>query len=196
MRYTASITSASLRLRESRIVAGLLLKGVSPREWQTAITEQNVLKLRSPKTAQKVSELLRSRLEPMGEGLWIMVRDGGRELATQAAFAAAVKTNRILGDFMDIAMREQRALFATKIERHVWNGYIAGCRGRDPEMPLWSDATVDRLRSSVYSMLAEAGYLKDTRTLILQNVFLDRRLATYLGERREKYVLRCMEVTE
>ena len=43
MRYTATITSASLRLRESRIVADLLLQRVSAGEWNEAVIEQNVL---------------------------------------------------------------------------------------------------------------------------------------------------------
>ncbi len=63
-------------------------------------------------------------------------------------------------------------------------------------MPLWTDATVARLRSAVFSMLAEADYLKDTRSLLLQNVFIDAQLAAYLRDRGETYVLRCMEVTE
>ena len=78
----------------------------------------------------------------------------------------------------------------------MWNEYIAGCRGRDPDMPHWSDSTVARLRSAVFSMLAEAGYLKDTRSLLLQNVFVDAQLAAYLRDRGETYVLRCMEVAE
>ena len=40
-----------------------------------------------------------------------MLRDGGRAQATQAALAGAVKHSRLLGDFMDITMREQRVLF-------------------------------------------------------------------------------------
>ena len=132
----------------------------------------------------------------MGPGLWEMVRGGSRDLATQAAFAAAVKNSRILGDFMDITLREQRALFATHLEPRLWLDYIAGCRGRDPEMPDWSDETVARLRSAVFAMLAEAGYLSDTKTLRLQNVFVDARLTTYLEERGEAYALRCLRVAE
>lgn len=125
-----------------------------------------------------------------------MVRDGGTELATQAAFAGAVKQSRLLGDFMDIEMREQRTLFARKLELHMWSDYIAGCRGRDPDMPFWSDTTIAKLRSIVFSMLAEAAYLKDTRSLQLQNVFVDPQLSSYLQDRSERYVLRCMELTE
>ena len=45
-------------------------------------------------------------------------------------------------------------------------------------------------------MLAEAGYLKDTRSLLLQNVFVDNELAYYLRQRGERYILRCLEVME
>ena len=196
MIYTATITSASLRLRESRIIADLLLQAVSDEAWKEAIVGQNVLQMGSVTSIKRISRLLRARLEPLGKGLWKMVRDGGREQAIQATFAGTVKNSRLLGDFMDITMREQRTLFAKKLEYQMWNEYIAGCRGRDPDMPHWSDATVARLRSAVFCMLTEADYLKDTRSLLLQNVFVDASLAAYLRDRGETYVLRCMEVTE
>ncbi len=195
MIYTATITSASLRLRESRILAGYLIEDLDRDEWNHRLFQENALQMKSPESVKRIVRLLRARLEPMGEGLWQMVQDGGKELATQASFAAAVHNSRLLGDFMDIAIREQRALFAKKLEYRMWSDYIEGCRGRDPDMPHWSDATLARLRSAVFSMLSEVGYLKDTRSLLLQNVFVEEQLAAYLRDRGEHYVLRCMEVT-
>ena len=196
MTYTATITCASLRLRESRIIAGLLLSGVSDADWKQAILEQNVLQMGSFESIKRISRLLRARLEPLGADIWLLLRDGGREQATQAALAAAIKNSRLLGDFMDLTIRDQRALFAKKLEYHMWNDYIAGCRGRDPEMPDWRDSTLARLRSAVFSMLSEAGYLQDTRSLLLQNVFVDSQLAAILRQQDETYVLRCLEVAE
>ncbi len=196
MIYTATITSTPLRLRESRIVADLLLAGVTNQAWKAAILKQNVLQMGSLKTARRSARLLRTRLEPLGAGLWKMVRDGERVQATQAALAGAVRNSRILGDFMDIVLREQRTLFATRLETPMWNEFIADCRGRDPDMPHWTDATVARLRSAVFCILTEAGYLQDTRRLLMQNVFVDAQLAAYLRDRGETYVLRCMEVME
>lgn len=196
MIYKATISSTSLRVRESRIIADLLLQGLSDQEWTAAVVDQNVLQLGKSVTIIRSSRIIRARLAPLGEGLWRMVRDGGRELATQATFAGAVKHSRLLGDFMDITMREQRTLFTKKLENRMWTEYIEGCRGRDPDMPHWSDGTINKLRSVVFSMLAEADYLKDTRSLMLQNIFVDSQLSAYLRERGEKYVLRCMEVTE
>jgi hypothetical protein len=194
--YAASITSGALRLRESRLVADLLLHGVKGDAWREEIVERNLLQIDSAGTRARIASLLRTRLNPLGEGLWTIVRDGGLEQATQAVFAGAIKDSRLLGDFMDIAIREQRTLFAKKLEHHMWNDYIAGCRGRDPDMPHWSDSTMARLRSAVFSMLSEAGYLESTRSLQLQNVFVDEQLSSYLRDRNEAYVVRCMEVME
>jgi hypothetical protein len=196
MIYTTTITAASLHLRESRIIADLLMQGISDAAWNEAIFRMNVLQMDSPESIRIVARLLRARIEPFGGGLWQMIRDGDREQATQAAFAGAIKDSRLLGDFMDITLREQRALFTKKLEHHVWTGYIEGCRGRDPEMPHWSDSTIARLRSSVFSMLAEAGYLESTRSLLLQNVFVDAKLAHLLDDLGESYVLRCLQVAE
>jgi hypothetical protein len=193
--YAATISSTSLRLRESRIVADLLLRGVSGAAWREAIVEQNVLQVASAIAVTRSSNILRARLQSLGKGVWEMVRDGNRELATQATFAGAVKHSRLLGDFMDLTMREQRRLFAKNLEPRMWTDYIEGCRGRDPEMPIWSESTVNQLRTVIFSMLADATYIKDTRSLILQNVFVVPELVQYLRDKNETYVLRCMEVT-
>jgi hypothetical protein len=194
--YTATISSTPLRLRESRIVADLLLQGVSDKGWTEAIVEKNALQVGSTIGVIRSSNILRARLEPLGAGLWKLVRDGARQLATQAALCGAIKHSRLLGDFMDIAMREQRALFRASLSKRVWTDYLDGCRGRDPDMPHWSDTTVAKLRSVVFHMLAETDYLKDTRSLLLQTVFVDEQLADYLADRGESYVLRCMRVME
>jgi len=196
MIYKATISSTALRVRESRIVADLLLQGLSEAAWKDAIVGQNVLQVDSAVAVTRSANILRARLKPLGEGLWKMVRDGGLILATQATLAGAIRHSRLLGDFMDITVRDQLAVFSKKLERRMWSEYLEGCRGRDPDMPHWSDATIAKLRSVVFSMLAEAEYLKDTRSLLLQTVFVDGELAAYLRDRSASYVLRCMEVTE
>ncbi len=196
MIYAATITNATLRVSETRIVADLLLKELTKSEWRSAILDDNVLQLRNQTTSRNISALLRARIEPLGKDLWTMIRDGDRDLATQATFAGAIKHSRLLGDFMDLTIREQRTLFAKHLSKQLWGEYIEGCRGRDPEMPHWSESTVAKLRSTVISMLVEAGYLSDTRALTFQNVFVIPELRSYLKQNGERYVLRCMEVME
>ena len=196
MRYTSTLIAATLRLREARLVADLLRQGVTDHAWRTAVYDDNILQTGSRATAKNLSRALRHRLEPLGPPLWAMVSDGDRTQATQALLAGTIRTSALLGDFMDIALREQRVLFAPTLEVRVWSEYIEGCRGRDPDMRQWSQTTLDRLRSVVFSMLAEAGYLGDTQRRGIQPVFVDDAVRNLLEVEGERYVLRCMEVME
>jgi hypothetical protein len=195
MRYSADITAGSLKVPESRIVAGLLLEGPSGRDWKDAIVQENVLQARSPATAVRLARLIRLRLETMDADLWKLVRDGTATVAAHATLAAAVKHSPLLGDFLDLVVRDQLRMFKPTLSPATWEGYLDGCRGRDSDMPLWSESTRRRLRSSVFQALAQAGYLADTRTLTLRPVHVARQVLGYLSDRNEAYVLRCLQVS-
>lgn len=196
MIYTSTIASGSLRLRETRIVAGLLLQEVSGDDWSQAIREDNIFQLGLPSSNWQLANLIRRRLVGFGPELWEMIRDGDPSLASQAAMAGAIRDSRLLGDFMDLVIREQRATFATHLSPLLWNDFVQSCRMRDPQMPEWGEATVRRLRSAVFRILEEGGFIEDTRRLRLQGVFIDASLSDYLRQVDAKYVLRCLEVME
>src|SRR5439155_19950101 len=101
-RYGAEITAGGLKLRESRIVAGLLLTGVDRDTWVAAIRDKNVLKARSAVTAMRLGRLVRQRLETMDADLWKLVRDGSKTVATHAVLAATIKYSPLVGDFLDL----------------------------------------------------------------------------------------------
>ena len=91
-------------------------------------------------------------------------------------------------------MREQYKCYAAALSTKLWEDYIVDCRGRDPDMPRWRDSTIDRLRSSVFQILAQAGYVENTRTLKLQTVHMASQVIDYLTDHHEHYVLRCIQV--
>jgi hypothetical protein len=194
MRYRADITAGSLKVAESRIIADLLVQGVNEQQWKDAILKQNVLQARHPATAVRLARLIRSRLELMDAELWQLVRDGTRTVASQALLAAAIKHSPLLGDFLDSVVREQYRLFQPTLSKQLWEEYLDECRARDPDMPQWNDSTTRRLRSSVFQMLAQAGFLESTKTLKLQPVHIAPQVLRYLHERNEAYVLRCLQV--
>ncbi len=193
-RYHATITSGSLKVSESRLIAELLLRGVDAHEWSVAIRDENILQSRSPETAKRLSNLLRARLELMEPELWQFIRDGSTLLATHACFAAAVKHSPLLGDFLDLVVREQVQLFEPVLTKALWEHYVEDCRNRDPDMVQWSESTTVRLRSTVFQILAQAGYIESTRTLKLQTVHIAQEVLQYLVDHDEHYVLRCLQI--
>ena len=105
--YKANLTAGALLVPETRKIADLMLRNVSAQEWKVAIEQKNILQMLNMASSKRISVYIRSRLELMTPELWQMVRDGDAILATQATFAATIKHCRILGDYLDLVVREQ-----------------------------------------------------------------------------------------
>jgi len=195
VRYKADITAGALKLPESRLIADLLLRRVDAEGWKDALVTRNILQARSPATTRRLTQLIRGRLETMGPDLWKLVRDGKGTVATHAVFAAAVKHSPLLGDFLDLVVNEQYRRFGTALSNKMFADYLDGCRERDADMPQWNETTRKRLRSSVFQMLAQAGYIENTRSLKLQTVHIAEQVLRYLKANKEEYVLRCIQVS-
>jgi hypothetical protein len=194
MRYRADITAGSLKVPESRVIADLLIRGIDGQEWDVAILDRNVLQARTAETARRLARLIRSRLALMEAELWRLVRDGTGDTAPHAVLAAAVKHSRLLGDFLDLVVREQYRIFARTLSTPLWEHYLDDCRSRDPDTPVWNESTRIRLRSSVFQILAQAGYIDNTRSKTLQTVHIASQVTDYLHQHDESYVLRCIQV--
>jgi len=194
MRYSADITTGSLKVAESRVIADLLLRGVSRQEWDQALYADNVLQTRSQETTKRLSRLIRRRLASMESDLWRLVRDGSGATATHACLAAAVKCSFLLGDFLDLVVRNEYRAYSPKLSNKLWEDYLVDCRNRDAEMGDLSETTRDRLRSTVFQILAQAGYIENTRTLKFQSAHIDQQVLKYLHAHEEKYVLKCIQV--
>lgn len=83
--YDSDLIGGSLQVRESRIIADLLLTQANEESWKQAILTDNILQKRSPATATRASRALRSRLERVEPAFWQAIRDGDDELATQGS---------------------------------------------------------------------------------------------------------------
>ena len=195
MRYKADITAGSLKVAESRVIADLLLKGAKPKGLEKAVLKGNPLQTKSPATALRLGRLIRKRLELMTPELWRLVRDGTQTVATHAVLAATAKHSPLLGDFLDLVVREQYRIFGKVLSNKHWSDYLDDCRGRDPDMPVWNESTRKRLRSSVFQILAQAGYIDDTKSRQLQAVHIASQVLGYLEKNEEHYVLRCIQVS-
>jgi hypothetical protein len=192
--YNAEITAGSLLLKESRVVAQLLLQGADNTAWQRAIVVDNVLQKTSPASAKRMATLIRKRLELMPRELWTMVADGTTEVATQSLLTAAIKHSRLLGDFMLQVLPNHYRSFDHKLLRREWDSFLTDCAHVDPAVNAWSQSTKIKIGQVVYRVLAEAGYLDNTRSLKLQPVSIAPEVSRFLYVHNEHYILKCMEI--
>jgi len=193
--YSAQMVAGSLMVPESRHIARLLLMDVNPKEWHKAIFQDNILQKRSPATAERQANLIRSRLKLMKPSLWKLVAEGNKEVATQALLAAAIKHCRLLSDFMDQIVRERWLTFERRLSATDWNRFIEICVQIEPHILEWSESTLAKLRQVAFRILAESGYIDSTRSLKLLPVSIVPEVRSYLIKNSENYVLHCMEIT-
>mgnify|MGYP001154526619 FL=1 len=193
-RYKANFTKGGLMVPESRLVADLLLRGIDAAGWRQAIEVDNALAKRSPTTASTKAVLIRARLRTMTEDLWRLVRDGSKPVSTQAVFAATITYSPLVGDFMDLVVRDLYRRFEETLKPQHWDRYVEDCRSRDPGMPEWTAATLEKLRTRAYGMLTEAGYLSDSRTRTIRPLVVAPEVMQYLKEFHRDYALRCLDL--
>jgi len=194
--YDGGIVAGSLLVPESREIARLLLAGEDKNAWNNAIMKGNILQKRSPETAKRQGRLIQKRLLLMKPEHWEMVAEGHTSLATQAAMAAAVKHSHLIGDFMQSVVREHWQTFQKSISNSDWYHFMEICAQVDPRVEAWTEKTRAKLKQVVFRILAEAGYIQSTKSLLLQPVSIEPELRKSLDSNLETYVLKCLSATE
>lgn len=192
--YKANITAGALLVPESRKIADLMLRNVSPQEWKEAIEQKNILQKLSVSSSKRVASHIRSRLELMKPELWQMVRDGDAVLSTQAIFAAAIKHCRILGDYLDLVVREQFRKLEDRLTPALWDEFVLSCKQRDPLMEDFPPSTAKKMRSVIHKILVEVGYLRTAHDWHLKKIEIVPEVIDYLKKNNEEYVLKCIQV--
>jgi hypothetical protein len=193
-RYNAEISAGSLMLWESRIIAGLLLDGADERQWQKAISVDNILQKKVPSTARRMARLIRNRLELVTPDLWELVINGTSEVALQSLLVAAIKHSQMLGDFLFEVVKDHFRVFEKQLTIKDWNHFLAVCEQRDSVVSTWSDTTRAKLGQVVFRILAESKYIDSTRSLQITPVAIIPEVLDYLSRHQESYVIKCMDI--
>lgn len=193
--YDSDLVGGSLMVRENRIVAELLLAGGSKEDWEQAVVVENRLQKRATATARRLAQSIRKRLERMEPEFWRALRDGDDNLATQVAFCAALERNLLLVEFMERVVNDAYVTHAEKLEVYQWDDFLEDCAHRDPAIYDWTVKSKKKMGQVVFRMLAEMGYLKNTRSLELQNVIIRPEIKVMLTDNYKQRLLDCMNIS-
>lgn len=183
-KYQADLVAGSLMLPESRRVAALLLSKPTDTEWAHAVKVENILQKAAPSTAVRQARLIRFRLDPMGPSAWALVNAGDQEVASQTLFSAAMLHSQLLADFVRSVVVGHHRRLETHLHPREWDGFLADCAARDPDVEKWTTVTRAKLLQVLIRILAEAKYIESTRSLRLRSPHLNpqvRRLLHDLG---------------
>ena len=193
--YDSDLIGGSLQVRESRIVADLLLQDASPEQWHEVIQQQNRLQKRAPASAKRVAQAIRTRLERLDAPFWRAIRDGDDELATQVVFCSALERNLLLVEFIETVLKDAFVTRAGVLEPYHWNEFLDERSHRDSAITTWTESSRKKMAQVVYRMLAEVGLLKSTRNMKLQNLMIRSEVRVLLDDSDRYRLKACLEVS-
>lgn len=192
--YYSSITAGSLLLHESKTAANLLLSGLSPKDVKKKVIKENLFQRRSPVSSERHCRLILERLTSLDPGILQMIIEADRRLAIQALLACAIKSSRLLGDFMLNVIGERMMFVEEKLAKKDWQKFIEQCEQVDPHITEFTEFTRNKLRQIIFRILVEAGYIESQKSPKLTPVSIEPQLRLFLAKHKEKYVLTCLEV--
>lgn len=193
--YDSDLLGGSIQVRESRVIADLLLQNITTDEWQKAIGEDNLLQKRTLASAKRNAKTIRSRLELLEPEFWRAIRDGDDELTTQAAFCAVLERNLLLVEFMEHVLRDAYLTHQEKLEMYQWTEFVEECGNRDPRIYDLKESSIKKMGQIVFRMLAEVGYIEKTRNLKLQKLLIRPEIKVLLENTSRQRLLACMDIT-
>ncbi len=191
--YKSDLNGGSLMVRESRVIATLLLQGASGDDWKQAIQTDNQLQKRSPSTAKRFAKVIRTRLTLLEPEFWVALRDGDDELATQVSFVSALERNLLLLEFMEHVVKDAYAAHEEKIESYQWLDFLDDCGNKDTKIYEWKESTKKKMGGVVFRMLKEVGYLDNARNKNLQVMLVRPEIKQMLENTFRKRLLASMD---
>ena len=190
--YDSDLIGGSLMVRESRIVAELLLAGVDDAAWKAAILDENRLQKARPASAKRMAQAVRKRLVRLPAPFWQVLIEGDDQLATQVAFCAALARNLLLLEFMETVVVDAFVTHAERLEPYQWDDFLADRAFRDPAILGWTEASRRKMGQVAFRMLTEVGLMGDTRNRKLRPLLIRDEVMNLLQQHDFSRIQGCL----
>lgn len=158
-RYALSFTSGALLTREAVIAAPLYL---DVRDWSAVrdqLRAENLLQARTASSGFRLAREVAQRLAVLTEAELELLRDASPSERGHLMWVAACRRYAFIGDFAEEVVRERFLLLTPTLGYDDFDSFVRGKALWHPELAEVKDSTLQKLRSTVFRMLAEAGLL-------------------------------------
>ncbi len=194
--YLGDLNGGGLLITESRTIAEIQVKKLSKKEWRQLIVDENILQKKSSQTALRFANVIRKRLEAMGDLYTQLLLDVSERAYIQLLMAAFIVQSPVIVDFMRECLLEARRTYKPDIPNDAWVRFIDDRIKVVPELSSYSESTLKRMGSNVIKALVDTGYLKSTRQRKIQAVYLLPEVKELLIKINKEELIDVMECTQ
>jgi hypothetical protein len=191
--YLGDLIGGGLMIRESQLIAALLLTKPDQAAWDNAITNQNILQKRSEASAKRNAATIKKRLATVNDAFLEKLAYGNTELSTQLIFAATLINSTILADFMRSVVLDARRLFRSQLDASDWEHFWQQRCRLFPELATLTESSTYKIAQVAIKCVADAGYINDTRHKHLLNVYLQPEVRQLLAQLGREDIINAME---
>lgn len=193
--YNGEMVAGALLEKESKILAQLMLEDPDEATLKKRLFSENLLQKRSQQTIKRQVSLIKSRLTTLYPDAWKLIAKGSSEAANQALLVGAIKSSRLLGDFLQKVIKGHISLFQKQVSIRDWDKFLEECAQIDSHVNHWSDSTKEKLRQVVFRILTQVKILENARNRKILPFFLNPEVKRLLVKHNETYVLKCLEIS-
>ena len=175
-RYALSFTSGALLSREAVIAAPLYLR---ERDWarvRELIRESNLLQSRTVSSGFRLAREVAQRLAVLTDSELELLTESTATERGHLMWVAACRRYTLIGDFAEEVVRERFILLTPTLSYDDFDSFVRGKALWHSELAELKDSTMQKIRSTMFRMLTEAGLLSE-RDDILQAVPSERVIA-------------------
>ena len=170
--YLGDIIGGSIMLRESRLIAQLLLQHPDDEAWERAVVEENLLQKSSVHSAKRMASTVRKRLEAMSDTFWSDLLNAPDDLARQMLMLAVMCQSPVLIDFMATEVADARRMYREAMRSEDWPEFFASRQRVITGLERFSPSSIQKMGSNIFKILADVGYLESARSKRLKAVYL------------------------
>jgi hypothetical protein len=191
--YLGDLIGGSLMIRESQIIADLLLKAPTRELWNEAIVEQNILQKPSAASAKRNAATIKKRLQGLDNNFLEKLAYSGAEEATQLMFAATLMNSTLLADFMRNVVSDAKRMFRESLNVDDWQHFWEERTRLYPALGDMSQASTYKVSQVAFKVLADAGYIETTKNKRLMNLYVSADVRQILINLEKDDIVRAME---
>ena len=200
VRTYRSITREQFLMREMRLVARLLLDGVSADEIVQQAVQDNIFQYPTTTMTGNIARACLMRFDALGpahEQVTALIAHGTPTQAAQANLYAMARTYAIVWEFLVRVVGWHYSTLDYNLTIPDINVFFADMQSEQPAFASWSESTFAKTRQVLRKSLVESGQLEDSRSTKLIPVFLDPEVRNAIRLNGDNQILpafNCMEV--
>lgn len=191
--YSARMTGAGFLLYELKVIAQLVLDGVSEIDIEKKVYNENIFQYSKPASIKRIYPLIKARCSMLPSELLQLIIDETVSNAKLINLLAIMEEDALFRDFMIESVGECYKSNDLLFGKANVNRYFNVKAEQSDKVESFKDSTRNKLRQVYLKILVEAGLLDKIKDGELQPISIDGYLQEKLFDCNYKYFVSIME---